>query len=266
MDTDNPRSIDALLAIMARLRDPRLGCPWDREQTFGTIAPYTIEEAYEVADAIDRDDLPDLKDELGDLLFQVVFHARMAEEQGAFDFGGVVAGIVTKMIRRHPHVFAGLTLDSPEARRTSWEEHKARERQAKADPSALAGIGLALPALTRAEKLGKRAARTGFDWPDADGVTDKVHEELEELAAARASAAPARVAEELGDLLFSVANLARHLHVDPEAALRAANRKFEHRFRQMEQRCASSGQPLSSLDEAQREAAWDAVKAEEERP
>lgn len=263
METEDRRSIDTLLAIMARLRDPTDGCPWDREQTFGTIAPYTIEEAYEVADAIDRDDLPDLKDELGDLLLQVVFHAQMARELRAFDFGDVVQAIVDKMIRRHPHVFAGLRLETAEAQRAAWEDLKAGERQAKSDPSMLAGVGLALPALTRAEKLGKRASRAGFDWPDAAGVMDKAREELDELSAALATGNMGDAEEELGDLLFTVANLARRLHLDPEAALRSANRKFERRFRELEQRCAAAGQEMSGLTAAQWDAAWEAVKAAE---
>jgi len=251
------------LAIMARLRDPEHGCPWDREQTFGTIAPYTIEEAYEVADAIDRDNLADLKDELGDLLLQVVFHAQMASEVGAFGFADVVKAIADKMVRRHPHVFAGLHLETTEAQRAAWEDLKAGERRARDDASVLGGVGLALPALTRAEKLGKRAARVGFDWPDAAGVTCKVREELAELDEALVSGNLAGTEEELGDLLFAVANLARHVRVDPEAALRAANRKFERRFRALEERCAAEGRDLAALTAAEWDAAWEAAKARE---
>lgn len=260
MEPENCRSIDTLLEIMARLRDPKEGCPWDREQTFGTIAPYTIEEAYEVADAIDRDNLPDLKDELGDLLFQVVFHAEMAREIQAFDFGDVVQAVIGKMIRRHPHVFAGLHLETAEAQRSAWEDLKAGEREGRDDASVLSGVGLALPALTRAEKLGKRAARVGFDWRDAAGVVDKTREELDELSSAVMAGNPLEMEEELGDLLFTLVNLARHLRVDPEAALRSANRKFERRFRALEQRCAAAGRELAGLTPAEWDAAWESVK------
>jgi nucleoside triphosphate diphosphatase len=218
------RGIAPLLEIMARLRDPDTGCPWDVEQNFATIAPYTIEEAHEVADAIARDDMAALKDELGDLLFQVAFHARMAEEAGQFDFADVVAAICGKMVRRHPHVFG--TADKPD-----WEALKAAERAETPDSSALSGVALGLPALMRAEKLQKRAARTGFDWPDPSGARAKIDEELVEIE--QASGAD-EVSEELGDLLFAVANWARHLGVDPEAALRFANAKFERRFRAIE--------------------------------
>ena len=223
----NPtRSIDRLLAVMARLRDPVTGCEWDSVQTFETIAPYTIEEAYEVADACTRGDLADLKDELGDLLLQVVFHARIAEEAAAFDFDAVATAIVDKMERRHPHIFG----DAPDGGHHLWERVKAQERAAKADTSALAGVALGLPALLRAEKLQKRAARIGFDWPDASGPRAKIDEELAEVE----SAAPDEEAGEIGDVLFSVVNWARHHGVDPEAALRTANAKFERRFRAME--------------------------------
>ncbi len=213
-----------LVAIMARLRDPDNGCPWDREQSFATIAPYTIEEAYEVADACERDDMAALRDELGDLLLQAVYHARMAEERGAFAIDDVVAAICAKMVRRHPHVFGDG--DGP-----GWEALKAAERDHADDRSALAGVAVALPALLRAEKLQKRAARTGFDWPEAKGPRVKIDEELAEVEAADDDAA--RV-EEIGDLLFAVVNWARHLEVDAEAALRAASAKFERRFRAME--------------------------------
>jgi ATP diphosphatase len=247
-----PPTLADLAAIMARLRDPERGCPWDVEQDFASIAPYTIEEAYEVADAIARGDMPGLADELGDLLLQVVFHSRMAQEAGHFALADVVAGICAKMIRRHPHVF-GDGAPSP-----GWEAIKAAERaEREPDPSALAGVALALPALLRAEKLQKRAARTGFDWPDVTGVRAKIDEELAEVAAAPDAAARE---EEVGDLLFAVVNLARHLGVDPETALRGANAKFERRFRAMEDR-AGTDFPALSLDE--KEALWQAVKRAE---
>lgn len=241
--------IDRLLSIMARLRDPRTGCEWDSVQTFETIAPYTIEEAYEVADAIERRDMADLKDELGDLLLQVVFHARMAEEAGLFAFDDVVDAISAKMERRHPHIFG----DAAEGGHHLWETIKAEERAAKPDKSALAGVAAGLPALLRAEKLQKRAARTGFDWPDAAGPRAKIDEELAEVAAA---ATPAEVEEEVGDLLFATVNWARKLGVDPETALRAANAKFERRFRAME--AMDDRFADRSLDE--QEALWVAVK------
>jgi len=219
-------SLDRLVAIMERLRDPVGGCEWDSVQTFASIAPYTIEEAYEVADAIERDDMADLADELGDLQLQVVFHAQMAREAGHFTLDDVVARICDKLERRHPHIFG----DAKHGGHHLWEQIKAEERATKPDQSALAGVALALPALERAAKLQKRAARTGFDWPDASGPRAKVDEELDELV----RAAPEHQAEELGDLLFSVVNLARHLKIDPEDALRAANRKFERRFRAIE--------------------------------
>jgi MazG family protein len=235
MNKPDSRDISGLLEIMAALRDPVSGCPWDREQDFGTIAPYTIEEAYEVADAIDRDDLLELCDELGDLLFQVVFHARMASEIGAFDFGDVVAAISDKMRRRHPHVFGSERVPAADAQRDAWESLKATERQGRGgDDSVLAGVGQALPALTRAEKLGKRASRVGFDWPDAGGAIAKVREELDELVAAREQGEPGHIKEEIGDLLLACTSLARHCQVDPEDALRQACRKFEIRFRRVE--------------------------------
>ena len=243
------RPLDRLLAIMRNLRDVDHGCEWDVAQTFETIAPYTIEEAYEVADAIARGDLADLKDELGDLLLQVVFHARIAEERGAFAFDDVAAAIAAKMERRHPHIFG----DAPNGGHHLWEQIKAEERAAMADTSALAGIALGLPALTRAEKLGRRAAHVGFDWPDPSGPRAKIDEELAEIDAAET---PAEVEEEIGDLLFTVANYARHRDVDPEAALRAANAKFERRFRAMEAADpAFADQPLAS-----KEAMWSAAK------
>lgn len=243
-------AINRLATIMAKLRDPETGCPWDVEQDFATIAPYTIEEAYEVADAIERNDLCALKDELGDLQLQVVFHARMAEEAGEFDLCTVIDGISEKMVRRHPHVFGDS--ESP-----GWEEIKAAEREEKGDSSALDGVATALPALLRAEKLQKRAARTGFDWPDADGPRAKIDEELVEVA--EASAGNERL-EEIGDLLFAVVNYARHLGIDPEAALRQANAKFERRFRSME---ASAGAEFAEMDLEALEELWTAAKRAE---
>jgi nucleoside triphosphate diphosphatase len=242
--------IAALLDIMASLRDPVKGCPWDVEQTFATIAPYTIEEAYEVAEAIARDDMPSLKDELGDLLFQVAFHSRMAEELNAFTFGDVVEGICAKMTRRHPHVFG----DAP---KPDWEALKEQERSTLMETSVLGGVALALPALMRAEKLQKRAARTGFDWPDPQGARDKVDEEIQEVAAETTH--PGQE-EEIGDLLFAVVNWARKLGVDPEIALRKANGKFETRFRAME---ARAGDRFVGLTLDEKEALWQAVKQTE---
>ena len=256
-----------LLEIMARLRTPKTGCPWDLEQTFATIAPYTIEEAYEVAEAIREDDMAGLKDELGDLLFQVVFHARMAEEAGAFDFAGVADAVSEKMVRRHPHVFADAKIDSAAAQTTAWEAHKAAERGAKsangesAEESVLASVPLALPALVRAEKLQKRAARVGFDWPEAAQVLDKIEEELGELREALAQEAPReKIAEELGDILFGYVNVARHLGLDPEDALRGCNAKFVRRFQEIEKALATEGRAPqeASLDEM--EALWQAAK------
>ena len=240
-------SLKRLVAIMRRLRDPVSGCDWDRRQSFATIAPYAIEEAYEVADAIHRGDLPALADELGDLQLQVVFHAIMAEDLGEFTLGDVLDGICDKLERRHPHIF-GDAAQSP-----GWEAIKAAERRGRPDDSALAGVALALPALERAAKLQRRAARTGFDWPDAAGPRAKVVEELAEL---EAETDQARREEELGDLLFAVVNLARHLNIDPEEALRKANRKFEARFRRIER---EPGFESLALDEM--EALWVAAKA-----
>jgi ATP diphosphatase len=243
------RPVDRLLAIMRTLRDPEHGCEWDVAQTFATIAPYTIEEAYEVADAIARGDLADLKDELGDLLLQVVFHARIAEERGAFAFDDVAAAIVAKMERRHPHIFG----DAQSGGHHLWEQIKAEERAEKPDPSALAGVALGLPALTRAEKLGRRAARVGFDWPDPSGPRAKIDEELAEIDTATT---PDEVEDEIGDLLFTVASYARHRGVDPEAALRAASAKFERRFRAME----TADPSFASLPLDAKEALWSRVK------
>ena len=250
-----------LLEIMVRLRDPETGCPWDLQQDFSTIAPYTVEEAYELADAIARDDLDGIRDELGDLLFQVAFHARMAEEQGAFDFEAVAAGICDKMIRRHPHVFGSAEERRKGPEKGSWHRIKASERSAKvAGSSALDGVAQALPALKRAEKLGNRAAAVGFDWPDAAGPSEKIAEELGELAAAREAGDAENTAEELGDLLFAVVNLARHLGIDPEQALVAANRKFEQRFRSMEQDIKASGEDFVDLNIDTLESRWQAAK------
>ena len=245
-------SVERLVAIMARLRDPVSGCEWDTVQTFATIAPYTIEEAYEVADAIERADMADLKDELGDLLLQVVFHARMAEEAGDFALNDVITSICDKMERRHPHIFG----DAAEGGHYLWEHIKAAERGAKGVESALDGVAIGLPALLRAEKLQKRAARTGFDWPDASGPRAKIDEELVEVETA---ANDAEREEEVGDLLFAVVNWARKLGIDPEAALRAANAQFERRFKAME--AADNAFSNRSLDE--QEALWQAVKATE---
>jgi ATP diphosphatase len=241
--------LSALIEIMRRLRAPD-GCAWDREQTFETIAPYTIEEAYEVADAIERGDIADLKDELGDLQLQVVYHARIAEELGHFTIDDVIAAISAKMIRRHPHVFG----DQPSS--PGWEALKAAERDARDDPSALAGVARALPALKRAEKLQKRAARVGFDWPDATGPRAKIIEELEEIEQARSHQ---ECADEVGDLLFSAVNYARHLGIDPEAALRGASGRFEARFRLVE---TMADTPLGELSLDRLEALWEQAKAQ----
>lgn len=266
------RDIGTLLAIMAALRDPKTGCPWDVEQTFATIAPYTIEEAYEVADAIDRGDMGDLKDELGDLLLQVVFHARMAQEQGAFAFGDVVAAICDKMTRRHPHVFAGASVEDAGQQTKAWEEHKRAERAARgeSDASALAGISRGLPEWQRAVKLQHKAAKVGFDWPGPAPVIEKLHEEIEEVRAEFTAvavspddaAARDRLEDEIGDLLFVCANLARHAKVDVGAALRRANRKFERRFRAMEALAEADGGLAGKSLEAQ-DRYWDRAKAAE---
>ncbi|WP_372015613.1 nucleoside triphosphate pyrophosphohydrolase [Pseudoxanthomonas sp. 10H] len=263
---ESARPIDHLLRIMARLRDPQSGCPWDLEQDFSTIAPYTIEEAYEVADAIDRNDLDALKDELGDLLLQVVFHAQMAGEQGAFGFDDVAAAISDKMVRRHPHVFGDASFADAEEQTVNWEAIKRAEREAagEADRSALAGISRGLPEWQRAVKLQSRAARTGFDWPGPEPVIAKLHEEIEEVRAefARGDVAGnrARLQDEIGDLLFVAANLARHAKVDVGAALRHANHKFERRFRAMEQLAEAAGTPLPTLTLEQQDAYWDQAK------
>jgi nucleoside triphosphate diphosphatase len=262
-------AIERLLRVMARLRDPEGGCPWDREQDFASIAPYTIEEAYEVADAIARGDLDELEGELGDLLLQVVYHARMAEEAGRFDFEAVAEGSAAKMIRRHPHVFGDAAVASAAAQTRAWEEAKAVERAGKAATRGarhglLDDVPLALPALLRAQKLQRRAARVGFDWETLEPVIAKIEEELGELRLELAGTAPPeRLEDEIGDLLFAVVNLARHLGVDGEAALRATNAKFERRFRAIESALAAAGRHLedASLDEM--EALWQQAKAAE---
>lgn len=253
--------IERLLAIMARLRDPVTGCEWDVAQEFASIAPYTIEEAYEVADAIAREDLDDLRGELGDLLLQVVFHARIAEERDAFTFEDVAQSIADKMEARHPHIFGKDRSGTPQTQR--WEELKAAERRETGAVSALDGVALALPALMRAEKLQKRAARTGFDWPDKEGPAEKLIEEIGELAEAQA---PDHIAEEAGDLLFAAVNLVRAHGVDAEEALRRANAKFERRFRAMEARAADQAEDFAALDLAAQEELWQDIKAAEVKP
>lgn len=253
--------LDALLALMRTLRDPQGGCPWDREQTFASIAPYTIEEAYEVADAIARSDLERLRDELGDLLFQVVFHSRLAEEQAQFDFADVAAGIREKLVRRHPHVFDAKGATDLAQLHVSWEAYKAGERAARGARGALSDVPAALPALTRAAKLGRRARRVGFDWDSATGVRAKIDEELAEIDRAVERGERAQMAEELGDLLFTVAQWARHLELDAEEALRAASLKFERRFEAMERAAASAGSALGTLTAAQWDELWRTAKS-----
>ena len=253
-----------LREIMRRLRDPKGGCPWDLEQDFATIAPYTIEEAYEVADAIERQDWPDLKGELGDLLFQSVYHAQMAEEAGHFCFDDVARTIADKMIARHPHVFGDESRDkSAEQQTRDWERLKAAERAKRAESGVLDGVAKGLPALTRAVKLQNRAARVGFDWPSTDEVLEKLVEETHELIEARQSLAQDEITEEFGDLLFVMANLARHLDIDPEGALRAANAKFTRRFRSIEAALAERGKRPQESDLAEMDALWDAAKRAE---
>jgi len=262
-------NIEKLLDVMRALRDPETGCPWDVEQTFETIAPYTIEEAYEVADAIAENDLDALKDELGDLLLQVVFHAQMASDSGHFEFDDVAKAIADKMVRRHPHVFGSDEERAAGPQPGSWERIKAAERRSKQgrdDKSVLAGVAKAQPALKRAQKLGERAASVGFDWPDQRGVRDKIREELDEVAEAIDERDQAHIEEEVGDLLYSVVNLSRHLKVDPEQALAASNRKFERRFREMERALAARGDELQGLDLDALEAAWQAAKQAVDAP
>ena len=262
------RDISRLIEIMAALRTPKTGCPWDLEQDFATIAPYTLEEAYEVADAIARNDLDDLEEELGDLLLQVVFHARMAQEQDAFDFGDVVEAITTKLIRRHPHVFGDQHARDPESVKGLWDEIKAQEKEAKAargkpaNEGALAGVPVALPALTRALKLQSKASKVGFDWNDQRAVLHKIREEADEIEAALDRDDPSAAAE-VGDLLFAAVNLARHLDADPEALLRQTNRKFERRFSSIEQALATRGKAPQDATLAEMDALWDEAKAQE---
>jgi len=261
--SDAAHPLFTLIEIMARLRDPVGGCPWDIEQTFASIAPYTVEEAYEVADAIERNDLADLKEELGDLLLQVVFHSRMAQELGAFDLSDVAAAINDKMIRRHPHVFGDHAYDDVEDQKAGWETLKAQERQAKAKGGVLDDVPAGLPALTRAVKLTKRAARVGFDWPSTDEVLDKLAEEIDELKVEIAAGDKAKAREELGDLLFVCANLARKLDVEPEDALRATNAKFARRFAFIEAELAKGGRTPQQSDLAEMDGLWNAAKAAE---
>jgi nucleoside triphosphate diphosphatase len=277
------RDINRLIEIMAALRTPKTGCPWDLAQNFATIAPYTLEEAYEVADAIARDDLADLKEELGDLLLQVVFHARMAEEAGAFDFGAVVEAITTKLIRRHPHVFGDMHSATPQAVEGLWERIKAQEKAEKAkhrkarSEGALAGVPVALPALTRALKLQEKAGRVGFDWNDPRAVLKKIREEADEIEAALAQAEANKTPEakhadasdaaaEVGDLLFAAVNLARHLRADPEALLRQTNQKFERRFAGIERALAARGKAPQDATLAEMDALWEGAKAAERSP
>jgi nucleoside triphosphate diphosphatase len=261
MDTTSPEAeLRRLLDIMAALRAPVGGCPWDQQQNFSTIAPYTIEEAYEVADAIARRDFAALPDELGDLLFQVVYHARMAEEEGRFSFGDVAKAIADKMVRRHPHVFGDAAARDAAAQTVAWEAQKTAERAARAETGALAGVPAGLPALTRAAKLTARASRVGFDWPDAESVLEKLDEEVAELEAELSEANPARLADEVGDLLFVLANLARKLGLEPEACLRHANEKFVRRFGKMEQAAEDTGFSLAEMGLEQMEDIWQKIK------
>ena len=257
-------SVTRLVGIMAALRDPQGGCPWDLEQDFRSIAPYTLEEAYEVADAIERGNLEDLRDELGDLLLQVVFHAQMAREHGAFDFDDVVRGICDKLVRRHPHVFGGEAVASAAEQSEAWERLKAAEKEGRGAAGLLDDVPVSLPSLTRAAKLGRRAARAGFDWPDPSGPRRKIDEELGELDEALAGERPAGEIEgEFGDLLFSMVNWARHLGIDPEAALRRSNEKFLRRFRHIEGRLAEEGQAVAQAGLEKLDALWEDAKVAE---
>ncbi|PVA11800.1 nucleoside triphosphate pyrophosphohydrolase [Pelagivirga sediminicola] len=261
---DPEGGLPRLLQIMRALRDPDTGCPWDIEQDFASIAKYSIEEAYEVADAIERADWSDLRGELGDLLLQVVFHAQIAQDRGLFDFADVANGIADKMVARHPHVFGDESRDKTAAQQTrDWEMVKAAERAARAETGTLDGVALGLPALLRAIKLQKRAARVGFDWPGTKGVLDKIAEEMAELAEAQASGDALHAEEEFGDLLFVMANLARHMKIDPEAALRRANAKFTRRFARIESLLAAQGKTPEQSDLAEMDALWNRAKAEE---
>ncbi|SEQ45601.1 ATP diphosphatase [Ectothiorhodospira magna] len=263
--TTSSAGINDVLEIMARLRDPETGCSWDLKQTYDSIVPHTLEEAYEVADAVARRDFDELRSELGDLLLQVVFHARLAEEENRFDFNDVARTLADKLIRRHPHVFAGVRFASEQAQHGAWEAAKAQERAERQDGAAghLDGVALTLPALVRAAKLQKRAARVGFDWADAAPVLDKIHEELDEVRAEMGAGAPhTRLEDELGDVLFAVANLARHLKVDPEAALRRTNAKFERRFRCMERILAQESRSMEDESLEALETLWQLAKAQ----
>lgn len=262
--TDPAQQMNRLLAIMRALRDPETGCPWDIEQTFKTIAPYTIEEAYEVADAIERGDMDDLRGELGDLLFQSVFHAQMADDAGAFDFNDVAKTMSDKMVSRHPHVFGDQSRDKSADQQTAdWEVIKAQERANRNEGRTLDGVAIGLPALLRALKLQKRAARVGFDWPDVGHVIDKIAEEAAEVVEARDTLTQTEVEEEVGDLLFVMANLARHLNVNPEDALRAANAKFQRRFEAVEDLLTARGKTPNDSDLAEMDALWDEAKRAE---
>ncbi len=263
---DQDAGIERLLEIMRRLRDPESGCPWDIEQTFDTIAPYTIEEAYEVADAIERKDWPELEGELGDLLLQTVYHTAMGEEDGNFSFQSVVRAISNKMVARHPHVFGDESRDkSAEQQTRDWEAIKAAERAGKKQGGALDGVAVGLPSLLRAYKLQNRAARVGFDWPSTDQVIDKIQEEAAELVEARDELTHEEMTEEFGDLMFVMANLARHLNIEPEEALRAANAKFTKRFEGVEAKLAEMGKTPAQSDLAEMDALWDAVKVDERK-
>jgi len=257
---DNINSISALISVMAALRDPQTGCPWDKAQDFATIAPYTIEEAYEVRAAIQANDPAQIKDELGDLLFQVVYHARLAEEQGWFDFNEVAAAITDKMVRRHPHVFAAGPDRDASAQTQAWETQKAEERAARRQSGTLDGIAETLPAMAVAAKLTGRAARVGFDWPDPAAVLDKLEEEIKELRAELPTAAPERLKDELGDMLFVLVNLARKLRLDAEACLDGANRKFTRRFGFIEAALAGAGKVPADSDLAEMDRLWDEAK------
>jgi len=263
---DQNAGIERLLEIMRRLRDPESGCPWDIEQTFDTIAPYTIEEAYEVADAIERKDWPELEGELGDLLLQTVYHTAMGEEDGNFSFQSVVRAISNKMVARHPHVFGDESRDkSAEQQTRDWEAIKAAERAGKKQGGALDGVAVGLPSLLRAYKLQNRAARVGFDWPSTDQVIDKIQEEAAELVEARDELTHEEMTEEFGDLMFVMANLARHLKIEPDEALRAANAKFTKRFEGVEAKLAEMGKTPAQSDLAEMDALWDAVKVDERK-
>jgi MazG family protein len=259
VDPPVPTTVASLLDIMAQLRAPETGCPWDLQQDFCSIAPYTLEEAYEVVDAIEQGDEGALKEELGDLLFQVVYHAQMAHEAGWFDFNAVVAGICEKLVRRHPHVFGDEVIETAAAQTLAWEIHKESERGRQG--SVLDGVPLVLPALTRADKLQKKASRAGFDWPSIHGVSDKVEEELEELREElQGDAGADALMDEAGDLLFAAVNLVRHAGIDPEAALRQGNRKFSRRFRMVEELCETAGKTVAETDLDTLDSYWDRVK------